>query len=142
MGKEYIPVEQQILELAGESPILWTVIDQLFQIYQGDTPLYIKFLYENDIRHEKLHKLWIYCCHQTTMELKYTMDLIVSDYIRLYDIHQNLELDNPIPIIQEPGIEQVSRNYANNKWNNYCQSNAELFHNKLKEIIEKMSKKR
>lgn len=141
MGKDYIPLKQQILELIGESPSLWTVIDQLFQIYQCDTPLYIKFLYECDIRHEKLHRLWVYCCHQTPMELKYTIDLIVSGHIRFDDIHRNLELDNPISFIQEAGIKKVSRNYKNDNWENYCQHNADLFHNNLQEVINKMSKK-
>ena len=92
-----------------------------------------------DIRGTHLYVLFNNCCNNDTNKFKRTLTMFKSGVFTQSEIDDNLELDNPIPFIDDNlGIDNLPSYYEpftdkHPKWKEFCLKNRKVFLEKLSE---------
>lgn len=141
----------------GNQYELYETIDTLIEEdpnLENILPICIQLLYKYHITGKKLQKLWSNACNQNSDIFKLTLFLLSSydcrfqdrqektvdeqklDYMLLKCIKQNMELDEPIPFIEDTTFENYHHILTDTEnWNDYCTKQANY-------LIESLSEKK
>ncbi len=104
---------------------------------------HILFMYELNLKGKYLKKLYEKCCNSDFRLFLLTINMIEKATFSIFEIFENLNLDEPICFINDINDEVLKPSFFNklNEHKEFCQSQEKIFNDKLMKRLNKKSKK-
>ena len=132
---------RKINTLVENDPVLEYVVYKTLGNYNGT--FHILFMYELNIKGKYLKKLYEKCCNNNIYIFFLTLNMIEKATFSIFEIFENLNLDEPICFVDEIKDEILEPMFFNrlNEHKDFLKKKKKIFKEKLMTKLNEKSKK-
>ncbi len=92
-------IEEMLDKMSEENPGARVLLSRLAQ--RTDGKVKIDICKSLELKGDKLYKIYVKCCDRDFTKFNRTLTAIVEGYISIDDTFKNLDLDQPIPFLDD-----------------------------------------